>query len=401
MEKQFVSTLRGHEVGLQHLEFVYLPSTTGYQKNTDVVPLMVPTLVSCDESGNAIWWDLNTRRPLYCWKAHDGTILTLKQLGISWKDMVPTITDDFGKLLTHGKDGIIKIIQLFELQDSNRPTAGFKYSIPLSKKLTFDNEAPPCIFELPVNVLNFCNVDASSNNWLITPATTDAEGWDLYLIDKANLERPIHNHKSDLKTGIVMKFQWIDSNRLIIGYESGLITIIEITDEFKVKEIFSSDALSPNPITSITHDSDNQRIFVSSTGSQIADIDYALNDIQIHSVKHKGVNYIDCNSSLKILGVITWDGYFRVYSYEKNFEFIFKIKRTTPSVTGTDGAEPITQRALTLKLSERQFSPSSTSSLVYQNGVSKNIIRRNRHELVNKQWMVVGFEDGRLALYTV
>lgn len=399
MEKQFISTLRGHESSLQILQFVYLPSTTGYAKNNSVIPLMVPTLMSSDENGNVIWWDLNTRRPLYCWKAHDGSILSVKQLGIIWNGETPSITKDFGKILTHGKDGFIRITQLFELDDLEKPTAGFKYTVPLSKKLSFDNPSPPNTFELPVNVLNFCNVDITSKGWLITPATVDAEGWDLYLINGPKLTRPIHNHKLTIKTGIIMKFQWIDLNRLVIGYESGLVIIIEINDKFEIRELFNSDLLTPDPITSISIDDENHRVFVSTTGAKIGVIDYELNEIQIQNVKHKGVNYIDCNSSTMILGIITWDGYFRVYSYVKNFEFLFKIKRTTPSITADD--DPITQRALTMQFSRRQFSPSSAHDLIYQNGVSKNIIKRNRHELVNKQWMVIGFEDGRLGLYTI
>lgn len=398
MDKKLVTTLRGHEWTPTQLEFVYLPSTTGYEKNGDVVALLVPTLVSCDERGNLVWWDLNTRRPLYCWKAHDGSVLSLRQLGIVWEDDVPRIGKDFGKILTHGKDGFVRITQLFELQDPNRPAAGFNYTMPVSKKIVSDKEAPPLTFELPVNVLNFCNVDVNSRGWLVTPATQEAEGMDLYLIEPT-LTRPIHNYKQNGKTGIIMKFLWMDDSRLLVGYESGLVVVLEIGDAFEVREVFRTQVLEPHTVTCLSYDSQRLRAFVASTGSQIADIDCALNEVQVHNLKHKGVSSIACNPAAAAVGMATWDGYFRAYSYAKNFEFCFKMKRTTPVVGAEE--DPQTQRAMAVAFSRRQASPTSTTGLVYQNGVSKNIIRRNRHELVNGEWMVVGFEDGRLGLYSV
>lgn len=390
MQKELVATLRGHSAGIVGTSFFYMPSQTAYTVGTETVPLLTPTLVSCDESGGLIWWDLHTRRPLYCWQACEGSVLSVQQLGISWIQDKPVLGDRFGQLLVHGKDGMIKIFQLFYPTD-----VGFTYGVRLQKKLDFANECPNVVYELPCNVLNFCNV-AMQDDFLVTPATVDAQGFDLYEIKGKDLKRKVANYQyARVKTGIVMKFQWLNESELVVGYESGLSVVFNVEfsgENATVNERYSFDQLCPDPVTSIASNATD--IFISSAGSSVMQIATHSGEAKIHNIKHKGVNYMCLEETSHILNVATWDGYIRIYKYDPEFEFVSKIRRTSASIA----SEGI--RGMTVSTSMCQKNV-NTSDLVYLNGMSKNIIRRNTNEKNVKQWMVIGFDDGRLGLYSI
>lgn len=484
LEKSLVATLRLHSSNITCMEPFYVPSTLTCQLNgvensnenngkaeaeAEILefPIFNPTLITADESGLIIWWNLSTRRPLGLWKAHEGSILSMKQLGITWtetnddndnsdKFSIPHMNMSiYGKLQTHSKDGTIKIWNLINLIKKDDLNSGFVYSTLLKKK-PCDQTAisPPKVFELPVNVLNFTNVDFNNNtNLLITPATTDSEGYDIYKINLdekieefKKLRRLIQNFKppnhlnqefdneSDITKragyGVIMKIKWIDDNKFVVGYENGSIIGYQIKDlicdndnninnsnNSKIEILFENNDLIGNSITSIEigMNHNHRNLLCTSTGSKIVIINISNFDAKTFETKHKGINDIKTDIYTNSVVFITWDGYTRFYEYndESILKFVMKMRKQIPSISNSKelNSDDIsssnnlqTQRANILQVTTKQMDPNNkldNNKILYNNGRSKNVIKHNREEIFGKRWLFVGFQDGKIAMYSV
>lgn len=461
-DKKLLATLRLHSAPVTCIEPFYLPSTSTFTvggNENKVYPIFNPSLLTADESGLVIWWNISTRRPLGMWKAHTDTILSVKQLGLAWKkegeDLnvnTASLDELYGTVLTQSKDGSIKIWRLIELLSGL--TGDFVYTAILKKKLVSMEElvqaAPPVLFEMPVNPLNFANVDINQSGYLITPATTDSEGFDIYKIDVGaskehqKLKRLVQNQKFQLESskeddivdeveepdltkrggsGVVMKVVWIDNEKFFVGYESGIIVGYQITlessEKARITTFISDDSLLGNPITSICFDKDNQRLLWASTGSKlcILTLDKLDEPCRVYDTKRKGINHIDVDFSTNAVGIITWDGYTRIYEYDQEdvLKFILKMRRQIPTILSSkestdNGNDEITQinnlqmqRANTLKFTEKQVDPKIQKNITvgYTNGRCKNVVKRNREEIFGERWMFVGYQDGKIAIYLI
>lgn len=158
------------------------------------------SLVSADSNGWIIWWDINTRRPNCVWKGHDSNIVTIRQICN-------------GLLLTHSKDSDIKVWDVKNFKCGSREMPAEKYNNVQYFSTDRDGEKDNNILKnelleafplpenvvIPVNALNYCNVDYS-NHHLITPATTDSNNFDLYLIFK-----PSHRTDESLEANLNLK----------------------------------------------------------------------------------------------------------------------------------------------------------------------------------------------------
>lgn len=474
---KLISTLRGHNYPISKFEIFYIPSNVYYlnkEKGDDSeepqkIQLLTPTLITCDEKGWIIWWDLNTRRPIGCWCGHNGeNIITVKQLGLKWElsadksYYIPIInTSIYGTLLTHGKDGEIKIwklIDTFNLPGSG--VLGYKYSSVLSKKLYLENPndnntsdktskekwlKPKIFFEMPVNMLNFCNVAINNKNYLVTPSTLNSNYFDVYKLEldlnsnnEPDLKR-IHKSVNAIKftddynipikhlenqenmnkdLGIIMKVEWLDDHYFAVGYESGHVLTFKLKNNNEITLITIESSHYPNPIMALHYNSAlNILIYTSTTDSVVIDNLKYLDDegqeitnkVSLISLKHKGISEIITNGS--IISFITWDGYSRFYKIENsNLTFIFKLKKLTPSIqlelqTGKDAdgnmVSNLTRTSfLGFSKIQRNFSYLKNNNLLlYSNGMSKMIVRK-RYELnQDKNWLYIAYKDGSVSLY--
>jgi hypothetical protein len=465
LDKQLLTTLRFHSAPITCIEPFYLPSPLTYNlkgNNNETIPIFNPSLITADESGLIIWWNLSSRRPLGIWKGHDDSILTIKQLGINWtlsensnRFKIPQLTVSYGQLLTHSKDGSIKIWKLIDLLDESN--SQFIYSSILKKKISCTDEelmkiTPPKLYELPVNTLNFTNIDINSQNKLITPATVDSESWDLYEIDLTQtdefkklkrliqnyryqeisndeVQRHLSNDSTDLNltqrggNGVIMKIKWINNTRFIIGYENGKVIIYEIIENLNNIQcliIHEDSSLFGNPITSITIDNNNNKLLWASSASKVCILDISTDNFEkpiIFETKHKGIADIDVDFSTNSIGLITWDGYTRLYEYDEQngMKFVFKIRRQLPTIFNSKEAVDYennegghsnklqTQRASIIKFTEKQIDLNNNKDIKinYTNGLSKNVVKRNREEIYRERWMFVGYHDGKIAVYSI
>lgn len=451
-DKKLLATLRLHCSSITNIETFYIPSSLTFKlddSGAEQFPLFNPSLITADESGVLIWWNMATRRPLGIWKAHDDAILTVKQLGLRWKSVstcdanAPETNQSFGQLLTHSKDGTIKIWKLIDIL--NFESLEFTYTGLLKKKLADDISSvmPPLLFEMPVNNLNFSNIDINFSGLQITPATTESEGFDIYSVDLTQseehqkLRRLVQNYKlrtenevknqdvgvaenADLTkregTGVIMKIAWLDKDQFAIGYESGKLVIFRLFSkcgEFRAEEILIDDSLVGNPITSITFDKVHNKLLWASTGSKVCILN--LNELtpNIFELKHKGVSDIAVDTSTNSVGIITWDGYVRFYDYCENdiLKFVSKTRRRVPAISTSKEAVEFNndttqnnavdmQRASVVKFTIKQVDPSQNKlgQIVYTNGRCKNLVKRNRENIYGERWMFVGYHDGNVSI---
>ncbi|KAK6204647.1 G-protein beta subunit-like protein containing WD repeats [Scheffersomyces amazonensis] len=197
-----VFSLRGHSKPVTCLGSVVL-------ENRDY-------LISSDASGLIIIWDIHTKRPYKQWQAHSDTILSVRQI-------------EEELILSQSRDGTLKIWKV----NNNS-------SVPLE------------VFLLPINPLNFCNVEYIKGN-LITPATVDSNNFDIYRLKyDDNLEfsftrivtnfsafalfnktKKIEEIRRDNELGrndfgIIMKMLLVGESKLFLGFESGEVIGLQI-----------------------------------------------------------------------------------------------------------------------------------------------------------------------------
>ncbi|KAG7928090.1 hypothetical protein KL925_001390 [Ogataea polymorpha] len=422
-------TLRGHKDAISALQVFYVPSSLAALSGDREIQLMTPTLMSSDESGWIYWWDLTSRRPLGVWKAHNGNVLTIKQLGLSW-DQGSHVLDYswFGKLLSHGKDGELKVWDIFDF--SKDAPHVFKPSSVLSRRIHTEGDSaahwpsPPVAFQMPINVMNFSNVDIR-NGILLSPATQDSAKLDIYRIDveKNDLKRlfraidPLElaeNNLIDLNLhgspenasrglGIVMKLVWLDNETFAVGFESGHVITFALKDD-KVGILDCDSQHYPNPILALYYDHNNHRLISTSSADKVV-IQYQ-DQHTVFKLKHKGV--ADVKTMGNLVGMVTWDGYSRFYTYDDEavLKFQFKLHKMVPSIAATNSTVDIAENVghLQQRVSVLAFSHTqafSRSALIHTNGMGKNIVRRRDEMNLMNSYLFIGFKDGRIAIYTV
>ncbi|KAG7728771.1 hypothetical protein KL933_002004 [Ogataea haglerorum] len=422
-------TLRGHNDAISGLQVFYVPSSLAARSEEHEIQLLSPTLVSSDESGWIYWWDLTSRRPLGVWKAHDGNVLTIKQLGLTWDRGAPVFDDAwFGKLLSHGKDGELKIWDIFEF--SQDATHTFKPASVLSRRIYTEGgraaqwPTPPVAFQMPINVMNFSNVDIR-NGILLAPGTQDSAKLDIYRIDaedkalkrlcKAvdpleiaekndmdlNVQVPPENSSRGL--GIVMKLVWLGDEKFAVGFESGHVVTFALKDD-EVDILDFDSQHYPNPILALHYDHYNDKLISTSSADKI--VIHSQDEHRTFKLKHKGV--ADVKTMENMVGMVTWDGYSRFYSYDNDsiLKFQFKLHKVVPSIAATNSTVDIAenvgdlqQRASVLAFSHNQAF--SRSTLVHTNGMGKNIVRRRDEMNLVSKFLFIGYKDGRIAIYTI
>lgn len=406
-EPTLQGTLRGHRGSVSVVQTFYLPTGITYSQGP-ARDLLNATLLTGDEHGFVIWWDLSTRRPIGRWNAHgDNAVLTIEQLGVDWSLVdgmeQPTIDlDRFGSVLTHGKDGEIKVWRLFE--PSRDPNGGLisQPSTALQRKLDVDvdpSQIPPIEFQMPVNMMNFSNV-AIYHDLLATPATQDSNNFDLYRVPRRGTDDQLNRLLKNVGTGdsgIIMKMAWA-KDRLVLGYENGKLVQYDVDG----KQLSSDDTLCSQPVTALYYDSAHDHIYSGSAS------DTLVCDSQSFHIKHKGIGDIKVSTG-GVVGLVTWNGYARFY---KDQTLLFKIARKAPSIANNrpqsddikaQNADK-NQRGTFIAFSKHQPSLSrlvADNEANFTNGRCKNLIRHRVEKSYDTQWLFVGYQDGKIQVYAL
>lgn len=473
--RKLQGTLRGHKSAITAVELAYLPTAITYTDQssgiTDETHFLQPSLLTADEAGLIIWWDLTTRRPISKWQAHGQKesklpkgVTTLQQLGLTWRKSkdgafeVPEIDLQwYGCVLSHGKDGEVRIWRLFEAVPCGKHGLSFK-PVMLVKQ-----EHPKPMFTMPVNMLNFSNVEMCCDGVIATPGTQNSGAFDVYEVgvpacgtdgtDKRTLAlirklkavdvssfihsdveqttESVSGHRGGF--GIVMQVRWIGTERLAVGYESGAVVIYRVDkreeEKWKIEPVVVNYVHKPEPITALLYDDVHDIMLMGSSTDQLAWICQVthLNETNegildstkssnVYHTEHNGIADISVSTDGHV-GVVTWDGYSRFYRYLSNegendsLKFVFKVKRTMPSITDNrsyatddikqqDMLHP--QKASVVLYSKKQVEYHALKErreVEYNNGMSKNLVRRRLERDLDSRWMLIGYKDGRVAVY--
>lgn len=354
-----------------------------FHRITTINPYKHTLLITADDNGWLIVWNLLNRRCIACWKAHDSSIITIKLL-----------LDDY--LLTHSKDGEIKFWFLgSKIMDnclsSELPDVSFD-SINVLQKTEYETllrkYPQPKFNSVPVNNLNYCNIDFNeTNNLLVTPATLDANNFDIYrinyLVEDFKLTRLVQNFnpwpavkKNHLDhgddnieeinptkrdgLGIMMKIKFLANDTFFIGYESGYLLGFKLTfpepnritaSSANVKEnlminrdpkvtlIYMNDYHIPNPILSLECHN-NSLLFVGATLRFISvhniekyvdnsAAETSEHDFQHFNLKYSGIQSIQIFNDKVLIGF--WNG--TIKSYDFSFNQLDKFLLKLPNLT--------------------------------------------------------------------
>lgn len=441
-------TLRGHLSNVVNVEVCYLKGPS------DLI------LVTGDEAGWIIWWNLGTKRPLAVWKGHDSIIVTLKII-------------EENLLLSHSRDSEIKIWKM----EDNFPYAKTLPDVELkgvSLFLTEKNAAKgktkneillkkyplPEHVSIPVNSLSFCNVDYK-DGYLITPATLNSNNFDLYfasfrstkcdesLNDRFNLKRlandvdpwklykksekyetsrPVNILKRDT-FGAMMKVMFVQRNMVFVGYESGDVISIEIEFNFPIEKLnqhlpetlqkFASEnkvsynktlinkdvtfkLLSldssnvPNPILSLEFDSYANSVISGSAGKKVTFHKLPLS----HDVYHCNLRHagsLSISANKDTFVVAFWDGV--VKGCLRNGQEKFKIAERLPRI-----GELETNSGQAEEKGKSNYMKIGTVKLVdfsYEKNLNtkyKYLIKQKR-DIKNNDLLVCGYENGIVKIF--
>lgn len=356
-------------------------------------------VVSADREGWVILWDLTTRRPKALWRAHEGHVLTLKH------------TEE--GLLTHGRDHSIRFWDLALLEGCLTSTMDIGGAVK-----------PPPSFEIPVNALNFCNVDFC-NGVLATASTGDSNNFDIYRVwdvfgaahfariaanvppnpSDAAIEEVHTDSSSRQGLGIIMRLCLQSPSSLIVGYESGAVRQYSIrqpvvdkaalrndrTVMFKDTKIaleWSHAGLTPLPILSI--EVVKGHLYVGSASKSLLrypmDGHKILGEPESFNLRHYGIQCVQPYPS----GVVTgfWDG--TIKGFDLNMQETFRLERGLELIRPQqdDNVAKTTRKSLCMMLHEPTFSES----------LSRRELMRQRR-IGEDSLLFVGYGDAVIKVY--
>ncbi|GEQ71940.1 hypothetical protein JCM33374_g5626 [Metschnikowia sp. JCM 33374] len=323
-------------------------------------------LISSDRDGWIIVWNLASRRPMALWRGHDGHILTLKSTSMG--------------LISHGRDSMIRIWNLSPdgLEKCSRNGSDIS---SVGVEATQELPQPPHA-DIPVNALNFCNVDFF-DGLLITPATIDSDNFDVYKISDPfgafNFERVLQNisplglSKSDDLVeeiggttdadkrgghGIIMRILFVRRDVFFVGYESGAIygLRLEHTNHdkssgnervilfkgYRLTIVFFSMDHKPSPILSLNFDRATSELYTGSASKKL--LIYDLKNLidkdscqceddgtvnhSSHNLRHYGIQCVQITDGMVLTGF--WDG--TIKGYTKDFKEVARLERKEESI---------------------------------------------------------------------
>ncbi len=406
-------TLRNHTVAVTQL-LVVANSFDAENIEND----LIPKLISTDEMGKIIVWNLLTRRPMVDTSIPTGASITAIQLLAS------------------------------------------KYLVCLSKDYTlrildWNNLIEKPLFEMNVNTMNFANftisIDKDEKNFVLCCCNTqDAEAIDIYQINiKTSKLTRLFNHidfhsiiKDNLilsldkkvpdKLGMIMKFeQDLRSNTIFIGFESGIIIGFQIDSEM-LKIIYLSTSHFPEPVLDIQVVGGLKDVtgtlISSSTNNIIIKHTYPISETITNRIK---MNNIFKSSDLtpstpqtievkgtKIAHIAefenhliwaTWNG--KLFIKDTYSGVIHKYKRSKGNIRPNESSQGSISKnqyenkepryvklgAMAIFKSTSLSAVKDIKSLVVMNRSSQ----RRLDQFISHSWSFVGYNDGTISLYQI
>lgn len=344
-------------------------------------------LVSADRLGEVIVWDLGTRRASARWRAHEGHILSMRPTALG--------------LMTHGRDSAVRFWRepgaICEPVPTPGPTAGPTEITSVTSTLA-SNSPLHCVFEMPINSLNFCNVAVSHDNGaviLATPASVDSDGVDIYRLSPAlALSRVAQNAAAPTEIsaagarghGIVMRLEWGAGN-LYVGYESGALAAFTVA-ALGAQLVWLAPAHTPHPVLSLSvvPTGPNRHTVRSGSASKTVLVhEFVAGSAphqQKHNLRHYGIQSLETSEDMVVAGF--WDGVIKGYDLNWTERFRLERARQHIEVEATPGRKSVCVLVWT---------PEAGGD-----GSRRALLRLRR---ASTRLLFVGHEDGLVTAYTM
>lgn len=382
-------------------------------------------IVSSDRDGYVIVWNVSIKRPLAVWKAHSGQIISMQLTPLG--------------LLTHGRDSSIRIWKppfTGLLNDVSVLSSGLNSSSLDFSSLPSQNA--PSSFEIPVNSLNFCNVEYC-RGLLATPATRDSENFDVYrVLEDFSLLRIVENYSCprDLEkisspdqragAGIIMRLLFVDNSLLFAGYESGRIVGFRLKNEVvstlktnerlllnkgtKITVVFDEKAHTPQPVLSLEFERSSGKLYTGSgskkmlvysirhlvgeeeggNGEVVEQTEMNALTVESHNLHHYGIQNLQITDNKIVAGF--WDGF--VLILNKDFTLVTEFERSEESIQPEQEGEVgrTSKKSLCVHIWHPQIESDVATS-------KKVLMRRRRNQTA--PLLLVGYGDGLISAYSL
>ncbi len=374
---------------------------------------ILPTLISGDEDGTILVWNLLNRKPFYRYKCN-GQIISLQQVN----DLLVALC----------KDHTLRIFT-------------FPLSVTLSINNTFSTSHNLAelnlIYEIPVNTLNFANAAVQHINgdiymlWCCN--TQDSETIDVYqfnIQEKTSLRRlhkaiALYEHISKMvdpsvmkfdKLGTVMKFLLYE-DRIYIGFESGFVVAVSLSDDLSLHVSYVSSAHYPEPVLDLSVGHDLKMVLSSSTTSSLglhkaksklkhqhdtAEGDIIIDDSEVYSnlIKLPTKKVAHIQQMDNIIVVSTWYGTTEIFDTtgRDTLTIIRKERGQVPVDDNPYGNASLPKDSTRVKISSTIcISKTNTNEVSSIKDVTEGIKRRLLR-FSNQTWCLVGYEDGSIVV---
>lgn len=379
---------------------------------------LVPRLVSSDETGNIIVWDLLTRRPV-----NEVTIPT--GASIVGLELVSSMY-----LVSLSKDYTLRIFDWTHLNDK-------------------------CLFEMSVNTLNFANFAISVKEEdpsilkLCCCNTQDSETIDIYQINVKTskltrlfnhvdffqiLNAPLHIElmKKPDKLGMIMKFQQDPtSGTIFLGFESGIIVGFQIEDE-RLRVTYLSACHFPEPVLDLQvvpqeYTNSCGILISSSTTNSIGKHWFPLKEPSGNTL-HMGYFYKRAMFTASITELIevkgskiahiakinnyliwcTWGG--KLYIKDVNSDIVSKYTRSKGFIRPNESSQgSIASKSNSMEeptyvkigamvvFKEKKAITNTMDGLLVLN----TSMQRRLNQFITHSWCFIGYNDGTISLYEI
>lgn len=311
--------LRPHGAEIQSTSFLPRTWLDGLSSSRHE-PSIENLLVSGDLDGTVSVWDISTRRVCASWQAHAAGVLA-------------TVPLPSGCLLTHGRDGLMRI---WDLNDGCRVTSSNKIDtpMPMCTMSMYTGGHTFCKASLVQSVGHIKTIDVEKNtdenvpfNSLLAAPSTEASNIVVWNIQEGKIIR--HFSPASEKLGMCMSVKILanpsgmsgSAPLLVAAFESGDICVID----FGTGKTLLTIPLQNEPLLCLSMNRNGNGGICGGTGTKLQhfSFDYQTEVTPIINISPQkcvklptsGISDISLRSDNRVFATGGWDGAVRIFQY--------------------------------------------------------------------------------------
>ena len=351
-------------------------------------------------------------------------------------------------ILSHGRDGHLRIWQLKATEESSFSTA-----LPVEGEEGHRKE-PWLLHSLQVNTLNFCSFDSCEvaahdenndapqhrrPNLLIAVVSVDDDRVDIWELpaEKRVYSIPAPPQIKKDRVGMIMTIRLLNVNGTlycVTGHESGLAAVrgFDRSSNTWATTYLSRPHSQPILSLDVQPSSEELMFFTSGADATLAahrpgkaiDGDAKETDpTRVVNTKHSGQQSLTVRSDGKILATAGWDGRVRVYSTktlkelavlkwhkEGCYATAFSQILSDDGMIGEDERESVTElthtegneRKISLEIKAEDKGKQATINSQSNGAIVGLSVKQRREEKIKRtHWIAAGSKDGKISLWEI